>query len=56
MKKFTLSLTLSLSLVTAFFSYEVIRGMNKICYYTSPYGEVAITISAVGICPLTVEV
>lgn len=42
--------------VTAFFKYERISGMNKICYYDALGSEYAITISSVSLCPLTIEV
>jgi hypothetical protein len=40
---------------TCFFDHEEPAGMNKICYYTSTSGTVAITISAVALCPLTIN-
>jgi hypothetical protein len=40
----------------AFFKYERISGMNKICFYDHLGSEVAITISAVKLCPISIEV
>ena len=41
---------------TAFFKYERTSGMNKICFYDHLGSEVAITQSAVSLCPLTISV
>ena len=41
---------------TAFFKYERTSGMNKICFYDYLGSEVAITQSAVSLCPLTISV
>lgn len=41
---------------TAFFKYERTSGMNKICFYDYLGSEIAITIGAVQLCPLTIEV
>ena len=41
---------------TAFFKYERTSGMNKICFYDHLGSEVAITISAVKLCPLSIQV
>jgi len=41
---------------TAFFKSEKVSGMNKICFYDHMGSEVAITISATSLCPLTIEV
>ena len=38
-----------------FFSHEKDAGMNKICFYDCPSGDVAITISAVELCPMTIN-
>ena len=52
-----MSYLLSLLLtVTAFYSYEVDNGLNRICYYESIYGLHAITIRITQICPMTIEV
>jgi len=40
----------------AFFKYERISGMNKICVYDHLGSDVAITISAVALCPITINV
>jgi hypothetical protein len=36
-----------------FFSYETTSGMNKICVYSCPTGDRAITVSAVSLCPIS---
>ena len=41
---------------TAFFKYERISGMNKICVYDHLGSEVAITISSTSLCPLSIQV
>lgn len=41
---------------TAFLSGERSSGMNKICYYDHLGSTVAITIRAVELCPLTINV
>ncbi len=41
---------------TAFFKYERTSGMKKICFYDYLGSEVAITIGAVQLCPLTIQV
>ena len=41
--------------VTCFKTGETISGMNKICYYDCLGSAAAITISAVDLCPLTIE-
>ena len=41
---------------TAFYKREVIDGMYKICYYDHLGSEVAITIRATKICPVTIQV
>ncbi len=41
--------------VTCFSQGERISGMNKICYYDCLGSEVAITISAVALCPLSIQ-
>jgi len=40
----------------AFLKYERTSGMNKICFYDHLGSEVAITISAIALCPLTINV
>lgn len=42
--------------LTAFLVGERVDGMNKICFYESPRGQHAITISAVKLCPLSIDV
>ena len=56
----TLILTLALISIsvfagTAFFKYERTSGMNKICVYNHLGSEVAITIKAHKLCPLTLN-
>ena len=41
---------------TAFLKGEKTSGMNKICFYDHLGSEVAITISATSLCPLTIDV
>lgn len=41
--------------VSCFKSGEQISGMNKICYYDCLGSQVAINISSVSICPLTIN-
>lgn len=41
--------------VTCFSKGEQAAGMNKICYYDCLGSTAAITISAVALCPLTIE-
>jgi len=60
MKNFLLALLLVSAAAhagTAFYSHESSNGgMHKICYYDYLGDEVAITIGAVELCPLTIEV
>jgi hypothetical protein len=41
--------------VTCFKTGEKISGMNKICFYNCLGSEAAITISAVDLCPLSIQ-
>ena len=41
--------------VTCFKQYEQVSGMNKICFYNCVGSTVAITISSVSLCPLTIN-
>jgi hypothetical protein len=41
---------------TAYYSHEDISGLNKICYYTSSSGMVALTIRAHKVCPVSIKV
>ncbi len=41
--------------VTCFLSGEQVSGLNKICYYSCPTGDAAITISSVQLCPLSIN-
>ena len=41
---------------TAFFVRDYVSGMNRICIYDYLGSQVAITISASSICPLTIQV
>jgi hypothetical protein len=45
-----------LLLVVAIFSHDYVDGRNRICFYESIYGQHAITIDALRMCPLTIEV
>lgn len=38
-----------------FFQYEQTGGMNKICYYDCLGSTVAITLSAISICPININ-
>lgn len=40
---------------TCFHKGEQTSGMNKICYYDCLGGTVAITISSISLCPLTID-
>ena len=46
----------SASAGTAFLSGERRGGMNKICYYNYLGSTIAITVSGVSLCPLTIKV
>ena len=41
---------------TAFFVREYVSGMNRICIYDHLGSQVAITIPATSICPITIQV
>jgi len=41
--------------VVCFKSGEQVTGMNKICYYDCMGSPVAITLSSVSLCPLTID-
>jgi hypothetical protein len=41
---------------TAFFSHEVISGMNKICYYNHLGSTVAITLRSTQMCAVTITI
>ena len=47
--------TLVANAVTCFKTGEETSGMNKICYYDCMGSGAAITVSAVSICPLTIN-
>ncbi len=51
-----IALSFSATAGTAFFKYERISGMNKLCFYDHMGSEVAITIKSYKICPLTINV
>jgi hypothetical protein len=59
MKTLLLALIVSVSLPAqagmAFFKYERVSGMNKICIYNHLGSEVAITIAAYKLCPLSIN-
>ena len=41
------------ALETCFLTGERVSGMNKICYYECVAGDIAITVSHVALCPLS---
>lgn len=43
-------------LLLAFYTGESVDGLNKVCYYDSPKGQVAITIPAHRMCPMTIDI
>ena len=58
MKKFlffVLGLVVASNAIACFYQREEISGMNKICYYQCVNGTRAITISAVSLCPLSLN-
>ena len=40
---------------TCFFEREAEAGLNKICYYSCPSGEAAITLRSTALCPLSLH-
>jgi hypothetical protein len=40
---------------TCFLKSETVDGLNKICFYTCPSGEAAITIPATSLCPISIH-
>ena len=60
MKNLLLVLLLTISLSAqagiAFFKYETVKGLNKVCFYDYLGSIVAITIPAIEVCPLQIEV
>lgn len=44
------------ALVVAIYSHDYVDGRNRICFYESIYGQHAITIDAMQMCPMTIEV
>jgi len=62
-KIYTVILTLVLALTantasacTGFYQSDVVSGMSRICYYSHLGGTVAITVSSIRICPMTIQV
>ena len=51
MKKTTITL-----LITAFLINQYVSGMYRTCIYRAPGGNVAISVAAVDLCPLSIEV
>ena len=51
-----LLITISFSSIAgmAFFKYERVSGMNKICVYSGPSGDISITIKSYKLCPLSI--
>jgi len=41
---------------TAFLKHSYVSGLYRVCIYTSSGGDVATTVRATDICPLTIEV
>jgi hypothetical protein len=39
----------------AFLTGQEVSGLNKICYYTGPEGDFAITIRSTSMCPLSID-
>ncbi len=59
MKTLILALLLTVTTAhagTAFFKYEYISGMNKICVYDNLGSDVAITIASYKLCPVIINV
>ena len=40
---------------TCFSTSEKVDGLNKICFYSCPSGDAAITIGATALCPLSIK-
>ncbi|HHZ94460.1 MAG TPA: hypothetical protein EYN67_02630 [Flavobacteriales bacterium] len=51
-----IALSFSATAGTAFFKYERISGLNKICVYDHLGSDVAITIQSFKLCPLSINV
>lgn len=47
--------TFVMLVVTGIYSHDYISGRNRICIYESVYGDHAVTIDAMRMCPLTME-
>jgi hypothetical protein len=45
----------ALVLVTGIYSHDYVSGRNRICFYETIYGDMALTIDALNSCPLTWE-
>lgn len=52
----TVAISFSANAGTAFFKYEYISGLNKICVYDHMGSDVAITIKSYKICPISINV
>ena len=51
-----IAIPLTANACMAFFKYEYVSGMNKICVYNHLGSDVAITISSISLCPLQITV
>jgi hypothetical protein len=40
---------------TCYHKSDEVQGLNRICYYSCPSGEAAITIKAAQVCPLSIK-
>lgn len=40
---------------TCFHQSDEVKGLNRICYYSCPSGQAAITIRAAQVCPVTIK-
>lgn len=47
---------LAVIMAVAFYTGEITQGLNKVCYYNHLGSIVTLTVRAVELCPLTVEV
>lgn len=58
MKKLIFALLITMATnaqANGFYTGERVSGQNKICYYTTIGGTVAITISALEFCPMSIN-
>ena len=45
----------ALVIIIGTYTHDYVSGASRICFYTTVYGERAVTLSAVQVCPLTWE-